>query len=81
MSYYTRFQVTLTNAIQTFTHGLSVTPSLLVGRLIPIAGAVLTATAPVMIAAMGTNVVGVASGPGTTQTCDLEVQQIHSLVS
>jgi len=78
-AYYTLLAVTVTNAIQTFTHNLSHTPASLVARLIAKNGAVVTATAPLLIAAIGTNVCGVASGPGTTQTCDLEVQLIHSI--
>ncbi len=80
-SFYTAMAVTVTNAIQTFTHSLSITPSLLIARLIANNGALVTATAPLLICAIGTNVIGVASGPGTTQTCVLEVQQIHSIIS
>jgi hypothetical protein len=78
-AYYTLLVVTVTNAIQTFTHNLSITPASLVARLIAKNGAVLTATAPLLVCAIGTNVCGVASGVGTTQTCDLEVQMIHSI--
>ncbi len=80
-AYYTLLAVTVTNAIQTFTHSLSITAASLVARLIAKNGALVTATAPLLICAIGTNVIGVASGPGTTQTCDLEVQQIHSIIS
>lgn len=80
-AFYTRLTVTVTNAIQTFSHLLSTTPASLVARLIARNGAIVTATAPLLVAAIGTDVIGVASGPGTTQTCDLEVQQIHSIIS
>ena len=30
---------------------------------------------------IGTNIITIASGVGTLVTCDLEVQQIHSLIS
>ena len=80
-AFYTLLAVTVTNAIQTFTHNLSITPANLVARLIAKNGALVTATAPLLIASIGTNVCGVASGPGTTQTCDLEVQQIFSMNS
>jgi len=80
-AFYTALAVTVTNAIQTFTHNLSITAASLVARIMANNGALVTATAPLLICAVGTNVVGVASGPGTTQTCVLEVQQIHSLIS
>lgn len=64
----------------TFTHSLSITPSLLVARIIP-HQLLQTNTAPLMIATIGTNVVTVQSAVGTLQTFDLEVQQIHSLIS
>ena len=78
-AYYTLMSVTVTNAIQTFTHNLSITAASLVARIIAKNGALVTATAPLLICAIGTNVCGIASGPGTTQTCDLEVQMIHSI--
>lgn len=80
-AYYTLVAVTLTNALVTFTHNLSITPALLVARLLPNNGAVITATAPPLIGVIGTNIITVASGPGTLQTFNLEVQQIHSIIS
>lgn len=79
MTYYTLLpQIGVTNLFTTFTHSLSITPSLLVAR--PISHqAVITATAPLSIGTIGTNIITVASGVGTLQTFDLEVQQIHSI--
>ncbi len=79
-AFYTAMVVTVTNALLTYTHGLSITAASLIARIIP-HQTVLTATAPCMIAVLGTNIVSVASGPGTTQTCDLEVQQVHSIIA
>ena len=69
----------VTNLATTFTHGLSITPSLLVVRPI-IHQAVVTNTAPLIVNTVGTNIVTVASGVGTLVTFDLEVQQIHSII-
>lgn len=77
--YYTILQgIGVTNLHQNFTHGLSITPSLLVARAI-IHQVLVTNTAPVLIGTIGTNVCSFASGLGTLVTCDLEVQQIHSI--
>lgn len=70
----------VTNLATTFTHSLSITPSLLVARPI-IHQAVVTCTAPVQVCTIGTNIITIAAGVGTLTTCDLEVQQIHSLIS
>jgi len=70
----------VTNLMTTFTHSLSITPSLLVARPI-IHQAVVTNTAPVLVGTIGTNIITIGSGVGTLVTCDLEVQQIHSLIS
>ena len=79
--YYTLLAgIGVTNLMQQFTHNLSITPANLVARIIPHQVAV-TATAPGIIGTIGTNVITVASGVGTLLTCDLEVQQIHSLIS
>ena len=69
----------VTNLATTFTHNLSVTPSLLVARMI-VRQAVVTNTAPVMVCTIGTNIITVATGVGTLVTCDLEVQQVASIV-
>jgi hypothetical protein len=80
-AYYTILAgIGVTNLMTTFTHSLSITPSLLVARPI-IHQAVVTNTAPVLVGTIGTNVITIASGVGTLVTCDLEVQQIHSLIS
>lgn len=70
----------VTNLMTTFTHSLSITPSLLVARPIP-HQVVVTATAPLIVGTIGTNIITVASGVGTLQTFDLEVQQIHSIIA
>lgn len=81
MTYYTCLTgIGVTNLATTFTHSLSITPSLLVARPI-IHQAVVTNTAPVMVQTIGTNIITIASGVGTLVTCDLEVQQIHSIIS
>lgn len=78
--YYTILsQIGVTNLATTFTHGLSITPSLLVARPI-IHQVVVTNTAPVLVNTIGTNVITIASGVGTLVTLDLEVQQIHSII-
>lgn len=69
----------VTNLATTFTHGLSIAPANLVARPI-LHQAAITATAPLQVVTIGTNVITVAAGPGTLQTFDLEVQQIHSLI-
>ncbi len=69
----------VTNLATTFTHSLSVTPALLVARPI-IRQAVVTNTAPVLVCTIGTNIITIASGVGTLVTCDLEVQQVHSII-
>ena len=80
MAYYTILTaVGLTNLATTITHSLGITPSLLVCRPI-IHQAVVTNTAPVLVNTIGTNIVTVASGLGTLVTCDVEIQQVHSLI-
>jgi len=80
-AYYTILTgIGVTNLATTFTHSLGITPSLLVARPI-IHQAVVTNTAPVLINTIGTNIITMASGVGTLVTCDLEVQQIHSIIS
>lgn len=79
-AYYTNLTgIGVTNLAQTFTHSLSITPSLLVARPI-IHQAAVTLTAPVLVCTIGTNIITVAAGVGTLVTLDLEVQQIHSLI-
>jgi len=73
------YQQGVTNLLQTFTHSLSITPSLLIARIIGHQVPV-TATAPLLYGTIGTNIITVGSGVGTLQTCDIEVQQIHSLI-
>lgn len=80
-AYYTvLMQIGVTNLLTTFTHSLSITPALLVARPI-IHQAVVTNTAPLIIGSIGTNQITVGSGVGTLVTFDLEVQQIHSIIS
>jgi len=69
----------ITNLVTTFTHNLSITPSLLVARPI-MHQVVLTATAPLQIVTIGTNIITAALGVGTLTTFDLEVQQVHSII-
>lgn len=69
----------VTNLGTTFTHSLSITPSLLVARPI-IHQAVVTGTAPIQVCTIGTNIITVASGVGTLVTFDLEVQQVHTIL-
>lgn len=81
MAFYTILTgVGLTNLATTITHSLGITPSLLVARPI-IHQAVVTNTAPVLVNTIGTNIITVASGVGTLVTCDIEVQQVHSLIA
>ncbi len=70
----------VTNLATTFTHSLGITAASLVARPI-IRQAVVTNTAPVLVVSIGTNHITIASGVGTLVTCDLEVQQIHSLIA
>lgn len=70
----------VTNIMTTFTHSLGITPSLLVARPI-IHQVVVTNTAPLLVGTIGTNIITIASGVGTLVTLDLEVQQIHSIIS
>jgi hypothetical protein len=65
--------------LTTFTHSLSITAALLVARVI-IHQAVVTNTAPVLVGSVGTNLITIGSGVGTLVTCDLEVQQMHSVI-
>ena len=79
-AYYTLMAgLGVTNLATTFTHNLSITPSLLVARPI-IHQAVVTCTAPVQVCTIGTNIITIAAGVGTLTTCDLEVQQVHSIL-
>lgn len=81
MAYYTNMtNCGVTNLGTTFTHNLSITPSLLVVRP-HIHQAAVTCTAPLIVCTVGTNIVTVAAGVGTLVTCDIEVQQVHSLIS
>lgn len=70
----------VTNLATTFTHSLGITAASLVARPI-IHQAVVTNTAPILVVSIGTNLITIASGVGTLVTCDLEVQQIHSIIS
>ncbi len=79
-AYYTLMAgLGVTNLMTTFTHSLSITPANLVARPI-LHQAVVTATAPLIIGTIGTNIITVAAGVGTLATFDLEVQQIHSIL-
>lgn len=69
----------VTNLMTTFTHSLSITPSLLVARPL-LHQAVVTVTAPLLVGTIGTNIITVAAGVGTLATFDLEVQQVHTLI-
>lgn len=81
MAFYTLMAgLGATNLMTTYTHSLGITPSLLVAR--PILHQVpVTVTAPLIIGTIGTNIITVAAGVGTLATFDLEVQQVHSLIS
>lgn len=80
-AYYTCMAgIGVTNIMTTFTHALSITPSLLVARPI-LHQVVVTVTAPLIVGTIGTNIITVAAGVGTLATFDLEVQQIHSIIS
>jgi hypothetical protein len=80
-AYYTLLAgVGVTNLQTTFTHSLSITSALLVARAI-IHQTAVTNTAPVLIGSIGTNQITVASGVGTLVTIDIEVQQIHSIIT
>jgi hypothetical protein len=79
-AYYTLMAgLGITNLVTTFTHALSITPANLVARPI-MRQVVLTATAPLQVVTIGTNIITVALGVGTLTTFDLEVQQVHSIV-
>jgi len=81
MAFYTLLSgIGVSNLGTTFTHGLSITPALLVARPI-IRQALVTCTAPVQVCTIGTNIITIAAGVGTLVTCDLEVQQVHSLIA
>lgn len=69
----------VTNLMTTFTHNLSITPANLVARPIP-HQVLVTVTAPLLVGTVGTNIITVASGVGTLQTFDLEVQEVHSII-
>ena len=80
-AYYTLLAgIGVTNLMTTFTHSLSITPSLLVARPI-LHQVVVTVTAPLVVGTIGTNIITVAAGVGTLATFDLEVQQVHSIIS
>lgn len=70
----------ITNLAQTITHSLSITPSLLVAR-VHLHQATNTATVPVAVLTIGTNIITLGAGVSTLMTCDLEVQQVHSIIS
>lgn len=69
----------VTNLMTTFTHSLSLIPASLVARPI-IHQLTITATAPLIVGTIGTNIITVAAGVATLTTFDLEVQQVHSLI-
>lgn len=80
-TYYTLMSALgVTNLMTTFTHNLGIAPANLVARPILHQLAV-TATAPLIVGTIGTNIITVAAGVATLQTFDLEVQQIHSIIS
>lgn len=80
-AYYTVLtNVGLTNLATTVTHNLGITPANLIAR-VHIHQVLVTNTAPVGVNTVGTNIATVFSGVGTLVTCDVEVQQIHSLIS
>jgi hypothetical protein len=80
-TYYTALTgLGITNLMQTVTHSLGITPANLIARII-IHQASNTCTAPPGIGTIGTNIITISSGVGTLQTCDLEVQQVSSIIS
>lgn len=80
-AFYTITNVSANSAAPTtFSHNLSITPSLLVARIIP-HQVLTTITSWLAVGTIGTNIVSVQSTTGTLQTFDLEVQQIHSIIS
>lgn len=79
-AYYTVIQAGITNLAQTITHSLSWTPASLVAR-IQLHQATNTATVPVAVLTIGTNILTVGAGVSTLMTCDVEVQLIHSIIS
>lgn len=80
MAYYTCMTgIGVTNLMTTFTHNLSITPSLLVARPI-IHQVAVTVTAPLLVGTIGTNIITIAAGVATLTTFDLEVQQVHSII-
>ena len=81
VAFYTMLAgVGVTNLVTTFTHSLGIAPALLKAR-IGMHQVVLTATAPLQIVTIGTNIITVALGVGTLTTCDIEVFQNHSIIS
>lgn len=79
-AYYTNMAgIGVTNLMTTYTHNLSITPANLVARPI-IHQATITATAPLIVGTIGTNIITVAAGVATLTTFDLEIQQIHSII-
>jgi hypothetical protein len=79
-AYYTFTNVGVASAAPlTFSHNLSFAPVSLVARIIP-HQLLLTQTAWLAVATIGTNIVTVQSTTGTLQTFDLEVQMVHSII-
>lgn len=79
--YYTLLSgLGVTNLMTTFTHSLGLAPANLVARPI-IHQVAVTVTAPLVVGTIGTNIITVAAGVATLTTFDLEVQQVHSLIS
>lgn len=79
--YYTLLSgLGVTNLMTTFTHSLGLAPAGLVARPI-IHQVAATCTAPLIVGTIGTNIITVAAGVATLTTFDLEVQQVHSLIS
>ena len=70
----------ITNLAQTLTHSLSWTPASLIAR-IQLHQATNTATVPVAVLTMGTNILTVGAGVSTLMTCDVEIQLVHSIIS
>jgi hypothetical protein len=66
-------------AFVTFTHSLSITPSLLVVRPIVHTG-VVGVTTPLVVGTVGTNIVTIGAPLASLMNFDLEVQQVHSIL-
>lgn len=79
-AYYFATLVGVTNSVFTITHSLGWTPASMIARMI-LHQATCTATAPLCVHTIGTNIITVSSGVATLMTCDVEVQLVHSIIS